>query len=66
MVSQRGGGGNVGIECGLPFDFNTIATFFDVVPLEVHKEILIVEFQDSKVEGDCLKRFSGLGKFWKK
>lgn len=43
MISRRGGIGNVGYKQVLPFSYDSFETLFDVVPLEVRKEILLLE-----------------------
>jgi len=48
-ISRRGGVGNVGYKRIRPFTYDSIATFFDDVPVEVRKETLLLE---SKEVGD--------------
>jgi len=43
MMSQRGGLGNVGFKKTYNFSFDFVGTFFDVVPIEARREILILE-----------------------
>lgn len=43
MSSQRGIRGNIGHKKVHPFAYDSMATTFDFVPLEVRKEILFLE-----------------------
>lgn len=63
MSCKRGGGGNVGTTRCRPFIYELVATFFDAVPLEVQKEMLLESKEvegrpyhlDSEVMGENLK-----------
>lgn len=47
IVSWRGSIGNVGVKRSRCFAFDTVGTFFDFVPLDVRKEIPVLESQES-------------------
>lgn len=47
MMSRRGGFGSVGYKNIHHFSYDTIGTLFYVVPLEVRKEILLLESKES-------------------
>lgn len=47
MRSRRGDGNNIGHKRVLPFSYDIVASSFDVFPLEVRREILVLENKEA-------------------